>query len=281
MRWQDAAPRWSRAEDLAFDHAWTYDHLSWRSLRDGPWFGAVSTLVAAALTTTRIRIGPLVASPNYRHPVPFAKELLTVDDLSGGRLTLGLGAGGTGWDATVLGNDPWPRAQRTARFEEFVQLTDELLRNPVTSTRGKFYSANEARMIPGCVQRPRIPFAIAATGSRGMRLVAQYADTWVTTGARSTEEPQPVPASRGAAIVGHQIERLEDACAQIGRDPSTISRLVVSGVDLDSGLSSPDAFQDVVGHYESVGVTDLVVHWPRADGPFAADLATFEQIFAR
>ncbi len=74
------------------DHAWTYDHLTWRNLRDGPWFGAVPTLAAAALVTSRIRLGTLVASANFRHPVPFAKELMTLDDLSHGRFTLGVGA---------------------------------------------------------------------------------------------------------------------------------------------------------------------------------------------
>ena len=102
--WAEARPRWEQAEALGFDHAWTYDHLTWRSFRDQPWFGALPTLTAAALVTERIRLGPLVASPNFRHPVPFAKELVTLDDISGGRLTLGIGAGGTGWDATVLGD---------------------------------------------------------------------------------------------------------------------------------------------------------------------------------
>ncbi|MGH7287470.1 MAG: LLM class flavin-dependent oxidoreductase, partial [Myxococcota bacterium] len=63
---------WRRAEELGFDHAFTYDHLAWRSLRDWNWFAAVPTLAAAALATQRIRIGMLVASPNFRHPVPFA-----------------------------------------------------------------------------------------------------------------------------------------------------------------------------------------------------------------
>jgi hypothetical protein len=84
---------WRRAEQLGFAHGWTYDHLAWRSLRDAPWFAAVPTLAAAALATRRLRLGILVASPNFRHPVPFARELIALDDLSGGRFTLGIGAG--------------------------------------------------------------------------------------------------------------------------------------------------------------------------------------------
>jgi alkanesulfonate monooxygenase SsuD/methylene tetrahydromethanopterin reductase-like flavin-dependent oxidoreductase (luciferase family) len=78
--WSVTRERWQSAERLGFDHAWTYDHLTWRSLRDGPWLATVPTLVAAALATSRIRLGTLVASPMFRHAVPFAKELMTLDD---------------------------------------------------------------------------------------------------------------------------------------------------------------------------------------------------------
>ena len=113
LRRAELAAVWRAAEQLGFDHAWTYDHLAWRTLRDSPWFAAVPALAAAALATERIRLGTLVASPNFRHPVPFARELIALDDLSGGRFTLGLGAGGTGWDATILGQPAWsPRRRR-------------------------------------------------------------------------------------------------------------------------------------------------------------------------
>ncbi len=100
--WAVARERWRKAESLGFDHAWTYDHLTWRSLRDGPWFGAVPTLAAAASVTARIRLGTLVASPNFRHPVPFAKELMSLDVLSAGRIIAGLGAGGGGFDVLLI-----------------------------------------------------------------------------------------------------------------------------------------------------------------------------------
>src|SRR3954453_23918406 len=100
QRWHDGArEEWTGAEQLGFAAAYTYDHLSWRTFRDAPWFGAVPTLTAAATATERIRLGTLVTSPNFRHPVTLAKELLTVDDISGGRLTVGIGVGGTGFDA--------------------------------------------------------------------------------------------------------------------------------------------------------------------------------------
>src|SRR5271169_3025717 len=118
--WAQARERWRRAEELGFFAAYTYDHLSWRRLQDRPWYATVPTLAAAALETSGIRLGTLVTSPNFRHPVPLAKDLLSLDDLSGGRLTVGVGAGGLGNDAAVLGEAPWGLAERTDRFEEFV-----------------------------------------------------------------------------------------------------------------------------------------------------------------
>lgn len=276
--WGAARPLWRRAEELGFEHVWTYDHIAWRSLRDKPWFGAIATLVAAATATERVRLGTLVASPNFRHPVPFARDLIALDDVSRGRFTLGIGAGGEGWDATVLGQAAWSPQERGARFLEFVDLTDRLLRQPVTSYRGSYYSANEAPMSPGCVQRPRIPFAIAATRPRGMKLVATHAHTWVTIGARGSE--RPLPAAAGAQVVKEQMERLDEACALVGRDPASLKRLVLTGPCLEEGLDSLDAFRDTVGHYVAAGVTDLVVHWPRRDEPYAGDLETFERIIS-
>lgn len=274
-RWSESQRIWQRAESLGFDHAWTYDHLAWRSLRDSPWFAAVPTLVAASLVTERIRLGTLVASPNFRHPVTFAKELMTLDDVSEGRLTVGIGAGGEGWDATMLGQDAWSRRERADRFTEFVELLDRLLREPAVSHRGRFYSADEARTYPGCVQRPRVPFAIAATGPRGMELAARYAETWVTTGTRASEH---LDGASGAALVARQIEHLTEACGRVGRDPNALDRLVVTGAGLDPGLSSVQEFRDTAARYADAGVTDLVVHWPRSSEPYAADPEIFESI---
>ncbi len=277
--WADAERSWRHAEELGFDHAWTYDHLAWRSLRDSTWFAALPMLTAAAIVTGRIRIGPLVASPTFRHPVPFAKELVALDDISGGRLTVGIGAGSAGWDATMLGGPVLSARERSDRLVEFVDLTDRLLRNPTTSYRGRFYSAAEARTYPGCVQRPRVPFAIAATGPRGIRVAAEQAELWVTTG-----DPRRGAASldptAGARVVAEQMARLDQACLDTGRDPGSLRRLVLTGPLLDSGLSSKTAFEETSGRYAEAGVTDLVVPWPRPSEPYEADLATFEAIFS-
>jgi alkanesulfonate monooxygenase SsuD/methylene tetrahydromethanopterin reductase-like flavin-dependent oxidoreductase (luciferase family) len=277
-RWRDAASVWQRAEELGFDHAWTYDHLAWRTLRDSSWFGAIPVLTAASLATTRIRLGPLVASANFRHPVSFAKELVALDDLSGGRVSVGLGAGSDGWDASMLGGEAWSRRERAERFEEFVAILDGCLLSPQFSYAGDHYSAVEARMHPGCVQEPRVPFVVAGIGPRGMTLAARYGATWVTTGPRSGLTR--VAPSDGARIVRRMMENLDAICAREGRDPASLDRMVLTGPELDGGLASRAAFDDAIGAYGDVGVTDFVVHWPRPDGPFACDIGAFESIFA-
>jgi alkanesulfonate monooxygenase SsuD/methylene tetrahydromethanopterin reductase-like flavin-dependent oxidoreductase (luciferase family) len=277
LSWPEAVEKWSKAEALGFDHVWTYDHLAWRDLRDSPWFAAVPTLAAAAAVTSRIRIGTLVASPNFRHPVPFARELLALDDISGGRLTVGIGAGGVGWDATMLGQEPWTVAERQERFAEFVDLLDTLLTQREVDFDGRFWSADGARSYPGCVQQPRVPFAIAATGPKSMRVAARHGSAWVTTGDRAHDGP-PLAAEEGARVVARQRRLLDEACEAEGRDPATIDTLVLAGIQLDEGLATVERFRATVDAYAAVGVTDLVVHWPRDTPPFAGDASILDEL---
>ncbi|MGW0771723.1 LLM class flavin-dependent oxidoreductase [Streptomyces sp. NPDC002676] len=276
QRWSEGGSRrWRHAEELGFHAAYTYDHLSWRSLRDRAWFGAVPTLAAAAAVTRSIRLGTLVASPNFRHPVPFAKELMSLDDLSDGRITLGVGAGADGFDATVMGRATWSPRERTARFEEFLELLDRLLRVPAVSHDGAFYRAHEAYNLPGCRQSPRLPFAVAATGPRGMKLAARYGQAWVTLG--DPRLPDGNEQQFHATIAG-QVENLEKALAEQGRTTQDIERILLTGFTSGRPLQSVDAFVDFAGRYAELGFTEIVVHWPVEDSVFEADEKVFERI---
>ncbi|CAM5407640.1 LLM class flavin-dependent oxidoreductase [Streptomyces hirsutus] len=232
----------------------------------------------AAAATERLRLGTLITSPNFRHPVTLAKELIALDDISGGRVTLGIGAGGSGFDATALGQEPWTARQRADRFAEFVPLLDRLLTEGSVSYQGDFYAAHEARGIPGCVQRPRLPFAVAATGPRGLRLAARHGQAWVTTGDPKLYEngtpEQSVHALRG------QLEKLADACAEIGRSMAELDKILLTGFTPDRGrpLESLDAFVDFAGRHAELGFTEIVLHWPIPDSDFAADQKIFERI---
>ncbi|MFE3604311.1 LLM class flavin-dependent oxidoreductase [Streptomyces goshikiensis] len=270
--------QWVRAERLGFHTAYTYDHLSWRTFREGPWFGALPTLTAAATATERLRLGTLVTSPNFRHPVTLAKELISLDDISGGRVTLGIGAGGDGFDATALGQEAWTPRERADRFAEFVPLLDRLLTEGAVTQQGTFYSAEEARTIPGCVQEPRLPFAVAGNGPRGLKLAARYGQAWVTTGdpkvfAHGTPEDS-LEAIRG------QLAKLDKACAEIGRDAAQMEKILLTGFtpERNTMLESVDAFVDFAGRHRELGFTEIAIHAPIPDSDFAADETVFEEI---
>ena len=224
FRWPTARALWRRVEELGFDHVWTYDHLAWRSLRDSTWFGAVPFLAAGAVVTERIRLGTLVASPNFRHPVPFARDLVTLDDLSGGRLTLGIGAGGEGWDAVMLGQDPWSPGERADRFAEFLDLLDRLLRHPETSYRGRvLLRRRRPHLSRGACRSPASRSRWRPPGVEGCGWPSPTARTWVTTGDLGPEG-ELLGADEGCAVVRAQMARLDDACVAAGRDPASIDR---------------------------------------------------------
>jgi alkanesulfonate monooxygenase SsuD/methylene tetrahydromethanopterin reductase-like flavin-dependent oxidoreductase (luciferase family) len=274
--WPQAVRQWQTADRLGFDHAWTFDHLMWRWLRESSWFSAVPQLTAAAVATTRIRVGTLVANPDIRHPVTFAKECMTVDDISGGRLICGIGAGAGGFDGAAFGMPVAAGARRADRFAEFVELMDLLLRHEETTYLGTHYESHAVRMHPGCTQRPRVPFAIAATGPRGMRLAARHGQLWVTTGRPGQFGPQRF--DKAAPLLAEQQSRLDEACAATGRDPATLDRMVVAGAQIGGVLASRAAFEDAEGLFAEMGFTDMVVFWPRPQPPFAAPAGILDEI---
>ncbi|OPC82085.1 luciferase [Embleya scabrispora] len=275
-RWTEGRKIWRQAEDLGFHAAYTYDHLSWRSFREHTWFGAIPTLTAAAAATERLRLGTMVTSPNFRHPVTLAKDLAAIDDISGGRLIAGVGAGGNGFDATALGGQPWTPKERADRLAEFVPLLDRLLSEPAVTSRGTYYTAEDVRMIPGGRQRPRVPMYLAATGPRGMRLTARHGQGWITYG--DTRDPKGVPAEVCPKVIAEQLARLSDICASEGRKPEELERVLLQGSTLERPLDSMDAFVDYAGRYRELGITELAIHWPIPDSVFAADQAVFERI---
>ena len=276
--WRAGNSRWRKAEELGLDSAWTYDHIWWRGLRDVPWFAAMPTLSAAAAVTDRIRLGLMVGSPNFRHPVTLAKEAIAVDDISAGRFWLGVGSGApSAGDAEVLGGEPLTARERAARFHEFVELTGELLNNQVVpSWRGRHYEAQEARMIPGSVQYPRLPLAVAASGNEGIRLAARYGDAWITAGPANWlggYTPQEC-----LATVTRQVGRLRQACAEAGRDFDRIDRIMIATPMCGDPLESAKSCLRIAEQYAEAGMTQLVVHWPRESGMYAGDERVLAEI---
>jgi alkanesulfonate monooxygenase SsuD/methylene tetrahydromethanopterin reductase-like flavin-dependent oxidoreductase (luciferase family) len=277
--WREAVRIWKQAEELGFDHGWTYDHLAWRTLRDDAWYGTFPMLAAAALATTKLRIGTLVATPNFRHPVSLARDAMAMDDLSAGRFVLGLGAGGTGLDEQLVGAVPLRPEQRADRFTEFIEIMNRLLTHRVTNYDGAYYRAESVVMAPGCVQHPRIPFAIAATGPRGIKIAARYARMWVTNGnpARFGRLPQ----GQALALARAQLQLLNDQCRSIERVPSDVIAMVNGSVIGDNPVSSADKLINFAEKCASLGFGALTVHYPRSSGVFAGDPDDFAAAVAK
>ncbi|HEY3707830.1 MAG TPA: LLM class flavin-dependent oxidoreductase [Amycolatopsis sp.] len=273
-RWWAAEPKWRAAEEYGFDHAWTYDHLGWRSLVDGPWFSAVPTLTAAAMVTSRIRLGTFVASPVARHPVPFARELITLDDVSDGRFVLGVGAGvdSSNYDTQVLDAPDLTPRQRADRFTEFVESLDGLLMTDRFDFEGEYYQARGARNLPGTVQRPRLPFVVAANGPRTMTLAARFGAGWATTGRGGTTLDE---WWQGIAELSRVFDERLDAA---GRERASIQRYLSLDAAPVFSLSSLDAFRDAVDRAAALGFTDVIVHWPRSGGPYEGRESVLEKV---
>ena len=271
-RWPEASARWKSLEDRGFAHGWSYDHLAWRDLAEQPWYGTVPTLTAAATVTGELRLGTWVTSPNFRHPVTLAKDLMTLADISGGRVIAGIGAGGIGWDAGVLGQRPLTPGQRVDRLDEFVTLTDLLLRQGETTWHGDYFHAERARMFPAG-SRSRIPLVVAANGRRTIEIAAR-ADGWATTGPESAD----ITNERWWDAVAGLVQRFEATAVGAGRNPATMGRYL----NLDSApvlsISSIDAFTDAAGRAAALGFTDVLVHWPRPEGIYAGDDAILDRI---
>jgi alkanesulfonate monooxygenase SsuD/methylene tetrahydromethanopterin reductase-like flavin-dependent oxidoreductase (luciferase family) len=278
--WPEAARRWRAAEEYGFDHAWTYDHLAWRGLAGERWHATIPTLTAAATVTDRIGLGTFVASPNFRHPVPFAKDIATVDQIAGGRVLLGLGSGGTGFDAYVLGQPELTPRERFARFAEFAEGLDVLLRFEApgsggVSFEGSWYTASGARMVGEPSQNPRMPLHLAADGPKALALTARLGDGWVTTAGADDD------TEAWWRRAGDLSRRIDDACAVIGRDPATLARTLSLDAEARYSFESVEAFEDAVGRAAELGFTDVVSHWPREHGLYAGDESVLDEVAAR
>lgn len=262
--WPDTVARVQELEALGYHHLWVYDHLSWQRYRDRPWHATYPWLTGLAAATSRIRLGTMVSNLNIRHPLTLAKDAMTIDHVSAGRLTIGLGAGGVGYDATVLGHTPLSPGERIDRLDEGARLLDGLLRGDIEDHHDRHYQVTGARLLPGCVQQPRVPIAIAAGGKRALRLAAEVGDAWITYGDTAYQDLTEAGTER---IVREQAARLEDHCADIGRDPTSIDRIYLIGNTDARPLTSVDAFDDFAGRYRELQFTDLVFHHPRPDDP--------------
>lgn len=244
-----------RAEQCGFDVLWAADHLFHFQRPDEPVLDGWVTLAAWAAITTRIRLGTLITNLSWRSPVLVARAAVALDQISGGRFELGLGAGAFD-DQAMIGVLEMPPGERVARLAEGTAVIDRLLRGDVTPFAGRFTRYQAASMAPGCVQAPRPPITLAANGDRALKVAARYADVWNTWGGFD------LPRGEFFEATVNRSRRLDQYCTDIGRDPATVRRsLLVYPRFVDAWADEATA-QTLVEQFHEVGFTEFIFFWP-------------------
>jgi len=214
-RWGGIAQMARVAEEVGLDSVWVGDHYLYRHPdgTSGPW-EAWTQLAAIAAVTTRVEIGPLVASTSFHEPGVLAKMALTVDEISGGRLILGLGAG---WNETEYRAFGFPFDHRISRFEEAFTIIRTLLREGAIDFEGQFYTLRDCELLPRGPRANGPPLLIGSSGPRMLRITMPYADAWNAWFLSFDNDPARIPAQR---------ELVDTACVEVGRDPAEVERTV-------------------------------------------------------
>jgi probable F420-dependent oxidoreductase len=248
-----------RCEELGFDSIWIYDHLLYKGKKDatiGIWEGW-SMLSALAASTQRVELGPLVACNSFRNPALLAKMAHTVDEISGGRLTLGVGAG---WNQPEYEAFGFPFDHRVSRFEEALQIIRPLLKEGYVDFAGKYYTARHCEIRPRSPRPGGPPLMIGAGLPRMLRLTAQYADLYnvgYMSVPRSTVKP---------------LQALRKACKEVGRDPVTLPYTFMISMAFPDLLGwkqpkkrgslsgSTEEIAGVLAEFEALGAAHLMFH---------------------
>jgi probable F420-dependent oxidoreductase len=250
-------------DDLGFDAIWVGEHLLYRwpdREPRGPW-EAWTQMAGLAAVTSRVTIGPLVACTGFHNPALLAKQAATIDEISGGRFVLGLGAG---WNEVEFRAFGFPFDERIARFEEAFTIIRTLLREGEIDFVGRFHEARDCELLP----RPRPggpPLLIGSNGPRMLRITMPHADAWNTWYADTDNTPG------GVAPLG---EVVDAACRDVGRDPAAVRRTVAVHVRLPGGrgrimgdastaerivplAGSPERMAEELRAYAAAGVDEI------------------------
>jgi probable F420-dependent oxidoreductase len=255
VTWREVREIAITAEEVGFDSIWVGDHLLFRDPVTGvrgP-MEAWSMLAALGEATERALIGPLVASTSFHNPAMIAKKAATVDDISGGRLVLGLGAG---WNQPEYAAFGFPFDHRVSRFEEAFTIIRTLVRQGSIDHDGRFFTHREMTLLP----RPRadMPLLIGSNGPRMLRIATPHVDLWNSWYTGFENDPDgllPLLAT------------VDEACRQVGRDPAEIERTAAVLVQLERGSGR------IAGSSERPDVTPIT----GSASDIAESLARFEE----
>jgi probable F420-dependent oxidoreductase len=222
VRWPELRSMALAAEQVGFDSVWLGDHLLYRDAaraERGPW-DAWTTLAAIAAETERVRLGPLVACAAFHAPGILARMAASIDEISGGRFVLGIGAG---WNEVEFRAFGIPFDQRASRFEEAFAIVRGLLAGERVSVDGRFHHAEDAVLFPTPARR--VPLMLGSNGDRLLRAALPHVDAWNTW-----FEDYGNTADGFASLNA----RITAAAKAAGRDPATLTRSACSLVVLDT-----------------------------------------------
>lgn len=243
------------AESIGLDDGWVADQAGITSSPSTMWLEAWTTLAALAVQTERIRIGPLVTNVATRNPLMFGKAVLTVDQLSGGRLNVALGAGYFPLEHRWLGIDFPDGPGRSRRLAEAVAILDLGLRGETVSFDGEFFQLEEAPFNPPPTQLPRVPLFVAGQTRASLEVAVRHADAAVTS---NFVEDEPMEAT--IRRFADRMHLIDDLCAEAGRDPATLGRLYALGYTEVGALSTNDSTSEWIGRLAEAGATEITVY---------------------
>jgi alkanesulfonate monooxygenase SsuD/methylene tetrahydromethanopterin reductase-like flavin-dependent oxidoreductase (luciferase family) len=227
VRWPEYLALARRSEELGYDSIWVGDHLLYRREGDpeprGPW-ECWSMLAGLAAATSRVELGPLVASTSFHNPAMLAKKAATVDEISGGRLILGLGAG---WNETEYRAFGYPFDHRIGRFEEAFTIIRTLLVEGAIDFQGIYYTARDCELRPRGPRPAGPPILLGSSGERMLSIGAPHISAWNAWFADFDNRPEGIAPLR---------ERVDAAALAAGREPSAIERTVAVQVRLTGGV---------------------------------------------
>jgi alkanesulfonate monooxygenase SsuD/methylene tetrahydromethanopterin reductase-like flavin-dependent oxidoreductase (luciferase family) len=259
----DEATRWAGiAEDAGFDGLWTGDNM--RNPRDPaiPVHDGPTLISAWAATTSRIRVGLLIANVVLRRPTLLAKQAVTLDHISAGRFDLGIGSGLWPTDHGMSGVPMWTPRERVDRLAEFVAVVDRLLSGNVDDYDGAYYAYRHAAMAPAPVQTP-IPLIVAANGPKALAVTAEHAHGWVTFPGAATE----------ADFYQASIDRL-GTLDQLSRDRAPLRKILLAYGAI-TPWASQEAFARLVDRYRTIGFDEIVCYAPKPE-----ERAVFDKVVA-
>jgi alkanesulfonate monooxygenase SsuD/methylene tetrahydromethanopterin reductase-like flavin-dependent oxidoreductase (luciferase family) len=275
--WREQAADFAWAEEVGYDVAYVYDHLTHPTAAGGWLADGFTTLAAAACATSTIELGTLVASATLHSPVALARLAATVDDISDGRLVLGLGAGSPRCAAADRGEDPSP-AEMHRRLVDVVEGLAAVLDGATAWTGAtRSFAGLETTPLPPGATRPYL--MLAAHGPRTLRLAARYADAWNTYGGPGSSLSTPEDYW---SAVADQAAGMTAACKAEGRDPDSLRRSLLVGYGEVRPAESVTAYEETVGRAADLGFDEVVVYGPHGPGEqFTSDPAVHAEAIAR